>query len=70
MIDRSNPKNRVKFSRNMMKGIRMKKFNELRIRLKDRKSMGFSRGRNEPSSDVVARKEREAKVRRIVMVEE
>lgn len=47
----------MKFSRNMMKGIRLKKFNELKIRLNDRNGLGFGKKRKESVSENAAIKE-------------
>ena len=46
----------------MMKGIRLKKFNELRIRLNDRNALGFGRNRKESSTEKAALKEIDARV--------
>jgi hypothetical protein len=45
----------------MMKGIRLKKFNELRIRMNDR-GLGFGRNRKESVSEKNALKEIDARV--------
>lgn len=52
----------------MMKGIRLKKFNELRIRMKDRKSTGLSKQRHhnlkeESPREEVNLREKEARVK-------
>ena len=49
-----NNANRVQFSKNMMKGIRLKKFNELRIRLNDKNALNF------PSKQQVVKEPTEA----------
>lgn len=58
-----------------MKGIRLKKFNELKIRLKDRKSTGMSKQRQQKekednSREKVRKKEREARVKNIFLIHE